>query len=435
MRPPVHPTGQTALAGIAMVMLVCLTAIPARAAAQDTLPEVIAEIRVHGNHVTGDEELVALAGVSIGDPFELTTLEAVADRLKKTGRFVDVEVLKRYASIADSSRISLVIIVNEGAVRLEMPDPDDPDGEPRVVRRGFAGNLMWLPILSFEDGYGFTYGARVSYAGLSGDRSRLSFPLTWGGRRQAAADFSHTFTGGPVSRVAAGAGIDRTENPAYELGDLRRRAWGRVESIAGPLRAGGSVGWQRVSFGDDRDDIRSVGADVTFDTRLNPAMPRNAVLASASWERLDIASGQVLHQVRLDGQGFIGLWGQSVLALRARREDFNRPAPLYLRALLGGGGSLRGFRTGSFTGDTMVAGSAELLLPVSSPLRAGQLGVSAFVDTGTAYDKGERLADQSWKVGYGGSVWVTLTAFRMSLAVAHGQGASTRVHFSAGISF
>jgi outer membrane translocation and assembly module TamA len=65
----------------------------------------------------------------------------------------------------------------------------------------------------------------------------------------------------------------------------------------------------------------------------------------------------------------------------------------------------------------------------------GQLGVSVFADAGTAYDKGERLRDQNWRVGYGSSVWVTFTAFRMSLAVAHGRGAGTRVHFGGGFSF
>jgi outer membrane protein assembly factor BamA len=178
-----------------------------------------------------------------------------------------------------------------------------------------------------------------------------------------------------------------------------------------------------------------VGADVAFDTRLNPLMPRNAVYARASWDRLDVLRSGVRHQVRLDAQGFVGLWGQTVLALRARREDFNKPAPPYLRSLLGGWASLRGFKAGAFTGDTMVTGSAELLLPVSSPVSAGQLGVSIFADTGTAYDKGERLADQPWKVGYGSSVWITFTAFRMSLAVAHGKGASTRVHVGGGFVF
>ncbi len=402
---------------------------------QQPAGEIIAEIRVHGNHATSDEEIIERAGAVVGDPFDRTTLETVRERLRRTGWFDEVDVLKRYASIADPSRIALVIIVNEGPVKLVMPGADDPEGVPKVVRRGFGGNLMWLPILRFEDGHGFTYGARVTYAGFRSDRSRLSFPLTWGGRKVAGADFSHTFASGPVSRVETGAAIEQEENPAYRIDDTRKRVWGRVETVAGPLRAGGSVGWQRVSFDEYRDDIGTVGADVTFDTRLNPVLPRNAVLARVGWERFDISSGQVIHRVRLDGQGFVGLWGQSVLAVRASREDVNEPAPRYLRSLLGGSDSLRGFRTGSFTGDTVVTGSTELLLPLSSPLRVGQLGISIFVDTGTAYDKGERLSDQRWEVGYGGSVWLTFTALRMSLAVAHGQGASTRVHFGAGFEF
>ena len=121
--------------------------------------------------------------------------------------------------------------------------------------------------------------------------------------------------------------------------------------------------------------------------------------------------------------------------IRARREHFDGPAPPYLRSLLGGWSSLRGFRAGSFTGDTVVTGSTELLVPLGSPLSVGQLGVSIFADTGTAYDTGERLSDQRWEAGYGGSIWLTLTAFRLSFAVAHGNGASTRVHFGGGFAF
>ena len=434
-------TRRARLAAVAFLSTVTIVtaAEPAGAAgsreAQDRPPEVIAEVRVHGNHATGDAEIIALAGVAVGDPFTATTLEAVTERLRRSGRFDEVEVLKRYASIADPSQVALVILVNEGPVRLEWPDEDDPDAEPKIVRRGVLGNLMWLPILRFEDGYGVTFGARVAFAGMGSDRSRLSFPLTWGGGREAGAEFSRTFTSGPVSRVEAGGGIYQEKNPAYEIRDTRQRGWGRVESIAGPLRAGGSAGWQRVDFGDVHDDVATVGADVTLDTRVNPALPRNAVLARVAWERFDISSGDVLHQVRLEGQGFVGLWGQTVVSVRARRDHFNQPAPPYLRSLLGGWSSLRGFKAGSFTGDTVVTGSTELLVPLGSPLSVGQLGVSIFADTGTAYDTGERLADQPWEVGYGGSVWLTLTAFRLSFAVAHGQGASTRVHFSGGFSF
>ena len=77
----------------------------------------------------------------------------------------------------------------------------------------------------------------------------------------------------------------------------------------------------------------------------------------------------------------------------------------------------------------------KLIVPLTSPLRFGRAGVSAFADVGTAYDDGERLADQALKEGYGGSVWFSAAFFRMNLAVAHGRGASTRVHVGATVAF
>ncbi len=42
-------------------------------------PETIAEIRVHGNHVSDDAAVLALAGIAVGDPFDSTTLAAWPD--------------------------------------------------------------------------------------------------------------------------------------------------------------------------------------------------------------------------------------------------------------------------------------------------------------------------------------------------------------------
>jgi hypothetical protein len=61
--------------------------------------------------------------------------------------------------------------------------------------------------------------------------------------------------------------------------------------------------------------------------------------------------------------------------------------------------------------------------------------VSAFVDAGTAYDKGQRLADQTARTGIGGSAWMTIAAFRMSFSVAHGRRSGTRVNFGGGLTF
>jgi outer membrane protein assembly factor BamA len=222
-------------------------------------------------------------------------------------------------------------------------------------------------------------------------------------------------------------------NPFFNEDDDRRRVWirGERELVRG-VRAGATAGWQRVSFFDAGDRFAHAGADVVVDTRVDPFLARNAVYARASWEHVGHHN---LNRIELDGRGYLGLIGQSVLAVRALRQDSNRSLPLYLKPLLGGMANLRGFAAGAAAGDTLVATSAELILPLTSPLHVGKIGVSAFVDAGTVYDKGARFSDQTLKQGYGGSLWFSAAFLRLNIAVAHGRGSSTRVHVGGNVSF
>ena len=97
--------------------------------------------------------------------------------------------------------------------------------------------------------------------------------------------------------------------------------------------------------------------------------------------------------------------------------------------MLGGTANLRGFRAGTAVGDTLTAASAELRVPITSPLSFGKLGVSVFVDTATVYDEGGRLTDQRFDRGVGAGVWFSAAFLRMNLSVARGLGHSTRVNF------
>jgi outer membrane protein assembly factor BamA len=426
---------------LAGVLVSALTATPQAPSPTPQAPsptpqasqEVITDILVHGNQVTSDPDLIKLAGITIGERFGPTTIADVTKRLKASGRFDDVNVMKRLASIEDASKVVVVIVVNEGPVRIEVPElPQEP---ARVVKRGGPGNLMFMPILDAEDGYGLTYGVRIAYPGILGDRSRLSFPLTWGGFKRAGVELDRQFSRGPFTRVEVGGAVQQRENPAFEVDDDRQRVWLRGERAAGPIRTGTTVGWQRVSFAHFDDDLTTVGADVAFDTRLDPVLPRNAVFASAAWEHVGFDSGGGVHRLRLDGRGYVGVFRQNVVVLRAVRDDANQTQPPYLKSLLGGWSNLRGFKAGSFVGDTMVAGSIELRIPLTTPLSVARLGVSIFADTGTAYDKGQRFSDQTLRTGIGAGVWITATAFRMGLSVAHGRGADTRVNFGGGLTF
>src|SRR4029453_14166050 len=129
--------------------------------AQQAAKEVVAEVRVHGNQIATDVEVPEIAGVSVWGPFPDAVLAEATKRLRDSGKFESVDVLKRFASIEDASKIIVVIIVNEGPVRIVMPA--DPAGGPVVKKRGFPNNLMIVPVLEGQDGYGLTYGARVAY--------------------------------------------------------------------------------------------------------------------------------------------------------------------------------------------------------------------------------------------------------------------------------
>ena len=263
-----------------LVALVSVAASLVPAFAQPA-PEVIVDVRVHGNHTTPDEEVLKLAGLSVGAPATNQRIDDAAQALRSSGRFESVDIRKRFASIDDPSQIVLIIVVDE------RPGVSEDDLVPGPMKRLRASG-MWLPILRYEDGYGLTYGARMSFVGTAGSNSRISFPLSWGGERRAAAEIERTFERGPLTRLAAAVGIDRRENPFYDEPQTRRVAEARAERrFAGWLRAGAHVGFSRVTFGGQEDDDEiAVGGNLTADTRVDPAFPRNAVHAVASVEHL-----------------------------------------------------------------------------------------------------------------------------------------------------
>jgi outer membrane protein assembly factor BamA len=394
--------------------------------------EVIAEVRVHGNVAIAEEEVLRLAAVEVGAPFEADTAATVEQRLRASGRFENVQVLKRFASIADASKISLVIIVDEGDVKIEW---DRGSGEARTVRRRGLP-VMFLPVLDFQDGYGWTYGVRFAVPNVAGLRSRLAMPLTWGGDKRAAVQLEKDFDQGPLDRVMTGLSVSRRAHPFYEQDDDRLRLWARAERDLLPrLRVGGTLGTEQVQFLAVDTRVLQVGADVVLDTRADPVLARNAVYARAAWDRYALTGSETHHQYSIDLRGYGGLFGQSVVVGRVYRSASDSVLPPFLKPILGGMDNLRGFKAGTAVGDTLVAGSVEVRTPITSPLNIAKLGVSAFVDVGTVYDHRAKLEDQRFGKGFGGSVWLSAAFFRLNFVVAHAVGGSTRVHFGTGFAF
>jgi len=411
-------------------------AMATAASAQEAAPaasEVLAEVRIHGNHTTPDADVLRLAGLMLGQPVTDEAIAQAVRRLRDSGRFEDVEVRKRYRSLTDASEVTLVVLVREH------PVPDDPlDPTPAAVRpfKRLWASGMFLPVLQYADGYGFTYGARVSFVHLFGRDGRLSVPATWGGTKRVAAELDKRIRRGPIDRLEGGVGYSRRENPHYDTDEDRGEAWGSASGrVAAGLRAGVRGSIANVTFGSLEERASSYGAEVTLDTRHDPVFPRNAVYARASWDALEHSVSPSANLYRAEARGYVGLFRQLVFSARWQYEGSDGILPTYERRLLGGAGNLRGYEAGSFSGDRLTAGSAELRLPLNSPLKFARAGISLFVDTGKAWDYGTRFEDAPWRTGGGIGFFFLASVFQLNVDVAVRDGGKVRAHFSTGLQF
>lgn len=400
---------------------------PVHTQPQPATPTVHSVI-VHGNHTTPTEDVLALAGVPVGGEATDAVVEEVAARLRASRRFAAVEVRRRFLSIEDPSRVLLVIVVTE------QPGVSEDNLTPGPATRLLAGT-MWLPVLEYQEGYGLTYGARLSLVERLGPRSRLSVPLTWGAERQAQLEIERTFDRRVVARVVGGGGVTRRPNPHFDLADTRAGVWARIGSAPRPwLRARGETRLSRVSFGGGEHRLATVGGAITLDTRREPAFPRDAVFIEAGVERLGFAARSVAAtgpgpdgsavRRRIDGRAYVGMPGQGVVALRLQSVTSATAVPAYEQQLLGGMPSLRGSDVGVAAGDNLAAASIEWRMPLGSPRRLARVGVKGFADAGVVYAAGEALGDQRFARGYGAGVFLqaTILTFDVDFGWRPGRG-------------
>ena len=403
--------------------------------AQPTASEVVTGLRVHGNYSMPDADVVRLAGVEAGDEIGPGALDAIATRLRASDWFDEVDVRKRYTSLTRSDAVTLILVVRER--------PAPVRGGPIVRALSAASRqALLVPMLDHTECHGFTYGARLTLVDVLGERGRLSVPLTLGGTRQAALELEKRFDAGPVHTVRGGVSASRLENQHYLVADRRVSAWlGADRRIVDALRISTRIGWSDVRFGltDARVATYQVGVEV--DTRRNAGFPRDAVFARAGWQWLDPGRHEAaISQPQIDARGYLGLFGRTVLAVRARYQGASAAVPAYAQPLLGGVGSggvgsVRGHRVGARAGDRLAAASVELRLPLSSPLSFGTLGARLFFDTGATFGVNERLGQTRFSQGAGAGLFWNAAFLTLQLDAAHDRRGGARVHVGTGVSF
>ena len=197
---------------------------------------VVAEVRVHGNHSMPDGDVLAIAGIAVGDTLEAGATEEIEARLRarrpfRIGRGAEaLSVLDGHRRAGLDSRRSRTGGVGRRGTR-------SPGG-----LRTLASRLMFVPMLDYTEGYGFTYGGRVALVNLVGANGRLSVPLTWGGTRRAAIELDKDFGQRLSSSLQTGLSISSRENPHFEIDDRRQEVWGAGRSRDRHWRAPESAG-------------------------------------------------------------------------------------------------------------------------------------------------------------------------------------------------
>jgi hypothetical protein len=397
--------------------------------------ETIREIRVHGNAFLTDDDVLKLAGLAVGDPLAADSLKEIEKRLKYSNRFETVEIRKRYRSLDDPTDVAIVLVVHERpGVTSSKTSGVIPTVRPwhRVTSR-----LMFFPILGYADGYGLTYGGRVSAVDLLGAGERLSVPLTWGGTKRAAIEFERTFKQGPLSRVFSSFGIWNRENPHFNIDDQRVELKARVErQFAHIVRLGVDAARSSVEFGQLDDRIWTLGTNAVLDTRGDPAFPGNAVYLGGGWSGLNVRGRERINRYEADARGYVRVVGQSVVAGRVQYFNSDATLPPYERLLLGGSSNLRGFRTGTFDADRLVVTSGEVRVPITSVLSGAKLGLTVFMDAAKAADFGASLKGAEWHRGAGAGLFIIAPLVKINVDIAHGlNGGGTRLNIGTGFSF
>ena len=429
------PMVQMVLASAAAVLAIP----PAVSAAQErTAREAVAEIRVHGNLSLSDAEVIALAGVELGDGAGPELTAAVRERLEASGRFETIDVRRLYRSLTATDEVALVIVVRERpGARWRNP-----------VARALAGigrRLMVAPILDHREGYGVAYGALTSFLDVFGSGSRLSVPGTWGGHKRIGLEMEAPVSGRVIDRLRAGGWRGRRRHPYFEVDDDRTGLEVAVErGLPGGFRLNGRAAWEDVRFAARADRLFRSAVYLDYgDYRETPATARrNTVVVRAGIERLATAGDRAtVLRPRLDARAYASAGGQAVLAARVFFEGASAPLPPYERALLGGSpaarGTLRGWPAGAAVGDRIAAASIELRLPVTSLLSEAQVGLRFFGDTAAVVDAPRSLRQASFLRGAGVGVFVMPPGFGVPVAidVAHDFAGGVRTHVSAGFGF
>jgi outer membrane protein assembly factor BamA len=101
---------------------------------------------------------------------------------------------------------------------------------------------------------------------------------------------------------------------------------------------------------------------------------------------------------------------EPTVALRAGGKKVWGTYPFHEAAYVGGGRTLRGFRSQRFAGDAVAFGNAELRITASrfKILVPGVAGLFGLLDVGRVFHEADPSDADTWHTGVGGGIWLSV---------------------------
>jgi Omp85 superfamily domain len=189
------------------------------------------------------------------------------------------------------------------------------------------------------------------------------------------------------------------------------------------------------------NDLSTLRAELEFelDGRDHTAAPYTGYYANVggSYTPEVFNNQSSFGKVYGDLRGYIGYKTNISLALRFRAEKVFGIYPFFESAFLGGTGSLRGYPSERFAGNTSVLGSAELRLKLfkMNVLLGETLGIFGFGETGRVFVENDN--SRQWHPAFGGGLFMHMVGREVTLKLTFASSKETKtlIYFTTGFGF
>jgi len=299
------------------------------------------------------------------------------------------------------------------------------------------------PIIGDNNVFGFYAGLGLDVYNILGYGNKLKLLFQAGGVDKRVLGLSNKWFG-PGASLWFNAEYSGISFP-YLFDDIESSKRLSTKSSKGSigihvtkeLAIGAEAGRENVSFGDAsfmisksrEDDISFYGFIGRIDTRDWPFYPSEGSLVTLDYKNWLINGSYLFKQMDLDMRSFSHLKSGSIVAVRIKMILSQGVVPFYKRVHMGGGNTLRGYRTGSVFGENGFLLSAEYRIPLLyvrrpfSGMNTGVLGV-LFIDSGSAWFKHQAKKERVFYTSVGFGLHLVLGKLLLRAEYGyHGEGA------------